>query len=538
MSLRLLVSVAAFTLGVIAWSAAALAGPQTSAKTGGTLRVNMSDSDIQTLDTAIDYEFLGWTVGFATCAKLLNYPDRPAPVGSQLGPEVARGMPVVSSNGKTYTFGLRSTFRFNTGERVTPASFVRAFERGLSKKMSSPAASFMADIVGAKAVMAGKGEHLSGVTASGNTLTVRLTKSGPDFLARLGMNFFCAVPADLPIDPNGVERPPSAGPFYVAERVVNRRIVLKRNPYYGGNRPVQLDEIDFTANVDQAQSLLQVQKGEADIDIGGLPPPSQAKLAKQYGVNKGRYFAHPFMSVIYVAMNTSRPLFKDVALRKAVNYAIDRPSLILQSGYLGGTPTDQILPPTMRGFREAHLYPVGRPDLPRAKQLAAGKGGKAVLYTDTSPVSSAQAELIQAQLKPIGIDVEIRKYAFGVLTSKIGVRDEPYDLVLIGWFADYADPYDFINVLMDGRTIAPNNNVNNARFNDPRFNARMDKAQLLIGPSRYATYGKLDVDIMRIAAPWAPFNNTNVREFVSSRVGCYLYQPVFAGMDLATGCLK
>jgi ABC-type transport system substrate-binding protein len=522
---------------LVAAGVAASASPAGRAAQGGVLRINISNSDVQSLDPAIDYEIYGWTVMFATCAKLLNYPDRPGAAGSQLIPEVAAGFPRVSEDGRTYTFQLRKTFRFSDGTPVTAKSFSRAIERGLNPKMSSAAASFTSDIVGAKAVQAGKAASPSGVTANGYTLQVKLTKAAPDFLARMAMNFFCAIPPNLPIDPKGVDAPPSAGPYYVASREVNRTITLKRNPYYRGSRPHHLAEMRFTVNTNQQQSLLQVQKGEADIDLSGLPPASQADLAKRYGVNKGRYFVHPGLNVIYVALNTSRGLFKDAKLRKAVNYGLDRRAVIRQGGFLAGSATDQILPPTMRGFRNAKIYPTGAPDLEKAKALA-GSGGKAVLYTDNSPVSTAQSEVVQAQMKQIGIEVDVKRFTFSVLTSKTGVRDEPYDMVMIGWFADYADPYDFINVLLSGKTIAPDNNVNTARFDDPTFNTRMDRAATLSGPARYAAYGKLDVDLIRLAAPWAPTYNNNVREFVSSRLGCYLYHPVFAGMDLAAACLK
>jgi peptide/nickel transport system substrate-binding protein len=351
--------------GVRLWTAAATAvaagcavAPAWAAE-GGTLRVNISNSDVQSLDPAIDYEIYGWTVEFATCAKLLNYPDKPGAAGSQLLPEVAAGFPSVSADGRTYTFHLRNTFRFSDGSQVTAASFSRAIERGLSKKMSSAAASFVGDIVGADAVTAGKATRPSGVTANGDTLVVKLKRAAPDFLARIAMNFFCAVPANLPIDPNGVKAPPMAGPYYVASREPGRSIVMKRNPYYKGNRPHHLAEIHITVSTNQAQRLLQVRQGEADIDLSGLPPSAHA-----------------------------------------------------------------------------------------------------------------------------------------------------------------------------------DNDVNNARFDDPTFNERMDNAANLSGAARYAAYGKLDVDLMRIAAPWASVYNRNVREFVSTRVGCYLYQPVFAGMDLAAACLR
>ena len=58
--------------------------------------------------------------------------------------------------------------------------------------------------------------------------------------------------------------------------------------------------------------------------------------------------------------------------------------------------------------------------------------------------------------------------------------------------------------LLDGNRITEQNTITLAHFDDPAFNRRIEAAQLLSGPSRYSTFGRLDVDIMRKAAPWAP----------------------------------
>ena len=131
----------------------------------------------------------------------------------------------------------------------------------------------------------------------------------------------------------------------------------------------------------------------------------------------------------------------------------------------------------------------------------------------------------------MGITVNIKQYAFGVLVSKTGVTSEPYDMVALGWIADYADPFDFINILLSGDKITKTNNVNLAQFDDPSFNKRMRQASLLTGSTRFSAYGKLDVDINRVAAPWAS-PSTNTRQFVSSKVGCYIFQPILGAMDL------
>jgi ABC-type oligopeptide transport system substrate-binding subunit len=91
-----------------------------------------------------------------------------------------------------------------------------------------------------------------------------------------------------------------------------------------------------------------------------------------------------------------------------------------------------------------------------------------------------------------------------VQIQKEGTRGEPFDIADESWGADYADPYDFINVLLDGRNIQDANNNNFAYFNDPKFNQQMTQAALLTGNARYKAYGNLDVSIMQQGVPWAP----------------------------------
>jgi peptide/nickel transport system substrate-binding protein len=538
---RLLLSALAAAGGIalltVAAAVAATGHSQSGVKRGGTLRVNLSTTDVQFLDPALDYEFYGWSVLFSTCVRLLSYPDAGGVAGTKLIPEGATSFPRISANGRTYTFTIRRGHRFNTGEAVTAQSYARAVERMLNKKMSSPGATFFSDIVGAQAVLAGKRTRPAGMVVKGNTISFRLTKANPDFLSRVAMPFMCAQPPSLPIDSKGVLTPPMAGPFYIASRDVGRTVVLKRNPNYGGKRQVSLDEIVITVNTALDASLLQVRKGEADYDMLGLPPTAHRGLASQFGVNKGRYWVHPALGFSYLALNTKRGPLADVNLRKAVNFAVDRTALAKLNGYLGGTPTDQILPPGIPGYRNAALYP-NRPNVARAKQLAGGKSGTLRLYYPRGAPADQQAVVIQQNLKQIGYDVKLVPMNFDVLVNATGHPSEPYDMVAIAWFADYADPFDFIDILLNGSRISPANNVNLAQFDQPAFNRKMDTAARLVGDRRYRAYGDLDVDIMRNAAPLAPLYTGNNREFVSARLGCYRYVPAYQALSLAVVCLK
>jgi len=375
--MRRIVSALSFIVGLALLTSAFVAAPEgRSATEERVLRLNLNSTDITYLDPALNYDAYGWRLNAATCAMLLGYPDKAGRGNARLYPEVAKAFPKVSDNGRTYTFTLRSGYRFSDGSPVTAASYARAIERALSPKMQSPAATFLSDVVGAAKVEAGKATRPAGVTANGNTLTVRLTKVAPDFLSRIAMPFFCAVPSNLPIDPQGVDTPPGAGPYYVSSKTKGTQIVLRKNPYYHGPRRQNWDVIHVTVEMGEQASYLQVRKGEADLDMYSLPPAAHSQLTKEFGINKSRYFVYPSNSISYFALNTSRGIFKDANVRKAVASAIDRPFLTKIAGLNAGRPNEQILPPGIPGFRDAHIYPLDRPDVAKAKQLLAGRAGR------------------------------------------------------------------------------------------------------------------------------------------------------------------
>jgi len=539
MQKKLLPALAATVIGASLLVGAAFAGPAapakaggSEAKRGGTLRINLSTTDFEYLDPALSYEAPGWQVLYMTNLMLLNYPDKPAPEGSRLVPDAAAGFPRVSRDGRTYTFTIKPGLRFSDGSAVTAAAFKRAFERAASKEQGSPAIAFMHDVVGADARNEGRAGSVTGITASGQTLTIRLVRANPTFLAEIAMPFFAAVKPSMAIDSRGISVYPSAGPYRIASRAVGSQVVLERNRFYKGNRPANADRIVISTNTDVNQSLLQVRAGQVDYDQFGLPPTVHDELSRQHGVRKGgngRYFVNTGINTTYLALNASRPALGKVNLRKAINHAIDRPSLLRVAGKYAGKRTDQILPPNMQGFRDAALYPIKGANPVRGRALANGARDDITLLYTTSPTSVARAQILKYNLEQIGLSVTLKPQPFAVALRTAGTRGSDFDMFLIAWFADYPDPFDFINVLLDGQNIQESNNSNYSYLNSPKYNKLMADAAKLSGAARYDAYGKLDVDMMRNAAPWAPLSNGNVREFISSRVTNYLFHPVYGG---------
>jgi ABC-type transport system substrate-binding protein len=214
--------------------------------------------------------------------------------------------------------------------------------------------------------------------------------------------------------------------------------------------------------------------------------------------------------------------------------------MLAQRGAHAGVVNDQYLPPGFPGFVDAALYPP-RPDVARAQQLAGWRPGdprrQAVLYTCNTGPCIPIAQIVQANLGAIGLDVQIQSFPRAVQFTKTGTRGEPFDLTLEGWHVDYYDPYDFL-FLLDGGTIRAANNVNFSYYDDPDFNRRLAEAHALTGQTRLDAFGALDVHVASTAAPLATYMTDFDREFFSTRIGCHLFNGATGLVSLTALCLR
>ena len=536
MSRRLALTLAMLVVGTALLVASGLARSEDSAVAagkapkGGTFRMS-SSGDVDSADPALAYSGRSWLLEQATCAKLFNYPDTPGAAGTRLVEEVVRSY-TVSRDGRTYDFDLRRTFRFSTGAPVTAQSFADAFDR--DAQLESPATSYMQEIVGADTMIAGRAKTISGVRVLDTyRLEIRLTKPLGDFTARLTMPFFCPILPNTPI--TELDTPVGSGPYYVAERIVNQRILLKRNPYYSGNRPANVDQVVWTFNSFET-CLLAVEQDRIDYCYPGISRVPR-DLAERYGINRpdGQFFVGPAPATWYLAFNHDRPAFRgpgQIALKKAINYAIDRPELARAFGYLGGKRTDQMLPPALA--RAESIYPLAGSDYATARKWlrrAKHQPSDLVLYADNSPLGVALSQIIVFNIDRIGIDVHVKYFDINALADKVATRGEPFDLHLLGWIIDYPDGAGFFVPLL---SRGAGHGVN---LDDARIQHRIDEANRLTGEARRKAWADLDVDLMRDNPPWAPFVHPETRTFVSKSTGCVFVHAVLS-FDIAAVCKK
>lgn len=517
--------------------ASALAAPGGESPRGGTLRVG-SNIDIDSVDPGLGYSQSAWQIADASCARLFAYRVSPGGAGARVVPEVVRSL-TVSPDRRTYTFRLKETFRFHTGARVTAQSFADAFNRNARAAFPSPAKQYMREIVGANSVIDGTAKTIAGVhVADRYRLQIRLAKRAEDFTARLTLPFFCPILPDTPADPRGIDNPAGSGPYYIAERIVNQRTVLRRNPYYRGERPANVDQMVWTVGDSLQECQHAVEDDRTDFcGQPGAPREAWRALADKYGVNRpnGQLYVRPSLGTWFYAFNQSRPAFRgpgQIPLKKAINFAIDRPALARTFGYLAGKRTDQMLPPALA--RAESIYPLGGANPAAARRWYAKarfKPTTLVLYTWNLPLTVAQAQIVAFNLKQIGIDLEVKFFDPDAVFLRARTRGEPFDIVIEAWGVDYADPWGFF-----GPLLAPEGPLAVA-LEDTSLRRHMEAANRLTGAARLRAFADLDVDLMRTDPPWVPVVHTQQRMLVSKSLGCFIPHPIIS-VEITALCKK
>jgi len=539
---------------LVAASLASAAGNAHALKKGGIWRTGYTGASTA-IDPQVAYVTTAWTLEYATAAKLYNYPDKQGPAGSKLVPEVASNFKV-TGNGRTYTFTIRKGFKFSDGSAVTAKNFKYAINRVANKQLSSPGAQFITDsngtnIVGAQAVNAGHGNNVSGVVVKGNKLIIHLAKADGTFMSKITMPFFQATSTKLPLTKevtsvSNIKSMPSAGPYSFSRNIVNQLTSIRRNPNYKGHRPHNLTGYDVQWNLNEQTAFNQAQANQLD-EV--LPPPAEvSSVAKKYGVNKTRFWAKPVNCTGYLPLNTARSLMKNVALRKAINYAVSRKDYVNLAGPYAGSPWSHFFNAGVPGWSPAQPYPLAKPNLTAAHKLvkASSLSGKkiSVWYRSSGTTNPAQAQIVRRDLIRLGFksgNVEMKGFSGAGIYDAMGERGNGADLgVSMGWCSDYPDPYDWLNILLYGPSIQANNNVNYSYFNNAKWNRKLASAARLVGPKRLKVYSQLDLQITKQAAPIAAERTYNNRYFFSNKVNpkSLIYQGIYQDFDIAANALK
>jgi YVTN family beta-propeller protein len=504
---------------------------------GGMLRI-LPLYGLESIDPALSPAPTGWPVLTLTNDGLVGFRRVGGVRGAQLVPDLAVALPTPTDGGKTYTLQVRRGIHYSNGKLVQPDDFRRAIERLFEIDLADPAAAvYFSGVVGTERCAVGKACDLSrGIVTDGGTRTVTFHLKAPDadFLAKLALPPAFAVPAGTPAHDVGVRPIPATGPYMIAEyRKKNLRLV--RNPSFrewsADAQPRGYpDSISWSwrFGLDTAAQIRAVERGAADVALGGQPPlakPLLDVLAVRY---PGRLHMSTTLGTTYFFLNTRVPPFDDLRVRRAVNRAFDREAFARRLGR-AIDPTCQILPPNFPGYRPTCAF--AGTDIDEARRLVRRSGTAGARITVWVPSTiTEQGRYMVSVLESLGYRARLKAMGPRVYFSTVGDSRVRAQIGYYSWFAGYPSAADFIPPQYSCTAFvpaSPEQTTNFSEFCDRSIDAQMARAaalQVQDPAAASVAWQQVEQSLLERAPVVPAYNRSNV-DFVSKRVGNYEYNP-------------
>ncbi|MDQ2718000.1 MAG: ABC transporter substrate-binding protein [Chloroflexota bacterium] len=440
------VAVGATALGGIPELAETVKAAPAEAKRGGALRLGNTADVISFEPYAVSDNVSIWTM-------LLMYDQltRPTTNGLSIEPSLAQSWDI-SNGGKTYTFHLRKGIKFHDGTPLTAADVKFCVERAAFAK-NTQWAFILASLKGMEVM-------------DSHTVRAHLNKPHAPFLSDMALFATSVYPARLfhHMGSKLWQHPIGTGPFKFQSWKRGSEIILARNPHFW--RTTRQPYVDTFHNMvvgDANTRVLQVQSGELDIAL--FVPPAQAK-AMQGNPNVAIHLDN-FMDSHFAPIDVTKALFKDKRVRQALNYAIDKETIVKKVLFGYAVPSGQALPAMWGADPSIKAYPYD-PNKARALLKAAGHshGMSFKLLVDAAQESDKEiATLMQEQLAKVGVktQIEVLEEATEIQVSE----SKKYDVNIGYMTSDIIDPDELVSFAMAG-----NGGTDSiwSYYNNPRVN--------------------------------------------------------------------
>jgi peptide/nickel transport system substrate-binding protein len=376
----------------------------------------------------------------------------------------------------TYIFHLHHGAKFHDGRPLTSRDVKWTFDSLLTGKIRS-----------AKTAAYRFVDHLD----APDDYTVIFHMKEPD--AALLWNLSDGAIGIVPIGSGDeiTRHPIGSGPFKFVSGETDKEVIIERNQDYWGER-AKLERVRFAVVPDATTEALELRKKSADLTINSLTPDTVITLERE-----------PFLAVEhapgteiqYLGFNLRDPILKDVRVRQAIAYALDRRPMIQ---YLWGgwaQPARSVLPPQSWAYNGDVPAYDHDPDKARALLDAAGypavNGVRFHLTMKTSTTESTRlmAAVIQQQLREVGIVLDIR--SFESATFLADVIHGAFQLYGLRWVGGNQDP-DIFYVFHSSRF--PPSGANRGRYSNPKVDGLIDQARREVDQAkRKSTYAELQL---------------------------------------------
>ncbi|MBP9483714.1 MAG: glutathione ABC transporter substrate-binding protein [Negativicutes bacterium] len=369
----------------------------------------------------------------------------------------------------TWEFTLRKGVKFHDGSDFNAQAVKASFERLLDPATKRNRRSVLQAIKEVKVI----GDDKVQIITDGPyaPLLLHLTHSAGSIMSPK------AIEADAKGDKPLPQNPVGTGPFKFVSWTKGDNITLARNDGYWGTKP-QMAKVILKIVPEDATRIAMVKTGEAQA-ADQVPVTDVERIGKDSSMNLVRTTIYRSE---FISFNTERAPFNNPKVREAISQAIDYDGLI-KGVYNGvGTTSVSSMGPQVFGHNpnlKPYVY-----NMENAKKLLADagypNGFKATLYVPDRKIRIKMAEVIQAQLKPLGIDIEIRSLEQGTYFKE--TEEGKQDLCIDGWSNQTGDADFSLTPVFGSGGIKTGQNI--ARYNNPKIDQLLDQARSEIDPEK------------------------------------------------------
>lgn len=417
-------------------------------------------------------------------------------------PSVAEAAPEISDDGLTYTIKLKSGYTWSDGEALKASDYVYAWKRasamGIGKAYYSQ---FINKIVGttdgAKPLSSPDDiKDFGAVAKDDNTIVITLKEKCAYFTSLLTNTVFYPLRKDIvekdggnPLTNNWADRldNPTNGAFRATSINAKDEIVLERNEKYHAADEVKIEKISFKVMKDSDTQTSGFQAG----DLDWATSVNNETVQNTEDLKKQAYIIDPFVCNYYILINSgdenTNKALKDVDIRKAISYGINRQNVLDATGYGDyAYALDKLVPVGIPGANGDYNEEVkddvyGSYDKAKAQEIMKSKGYsesnmlKLTYKYNDLPLHKDVAQAIQASLKEVYIDFQLKVEEKETFFKS---RDDGnFELARHAMTADFLDPMAYLSMYY-GHSLAGNT------VDDDKYEAMITAAEKLDGAER------------------------------------------------------
>lgn len=443
------------------------------------------------------------------------------PGSAEIGPGLATEWEP-SKDGKTWTFTLREGVEFSDGETLDAEAVCANFERmaDQNKAAQSGPAEYWRTAMGGF----GDDDIYQGCEATDDlTVDLKITRATSRFPALLSLaSFGIQSPKALEegkandvktqgegfVYPENSEKPVGTGPYLFEEHdEANKTVTIVRNDDYWGEKAKNA-KVVFKIIPDESTRRQELEAGS--IDGYDLPNPVDWKSLEEDG---NQVEIRDAFNVLYLGLNPkANPKLKDVKVRQAINYAINREELVKSQLPEGAEAASQFMPEAVQGYnKDLDPYPH---DADKAKSLLkeAGAENLTLQFAYPSEVSRPYMpnpqkihEAIANDLEEAGITVKVttKPWNGGYLDN---VDAGKYDAWLLGWTGDYNSADNFIGTFFG--TKQNDFFTSEAGYGEDLVTELKDADSTIDEDERATKYQKINKKLAEEYVPGAPISHS------------------------------